>query len=130
MAFELYKDRTLKKGQKVRVYKNLNKDCYSITDYRSRLVVAYADFVTLSQVSFQIMKSGQRVCRLDGVRNVHAFAVGTFLDAEPLRRYSLWEEFTYNPFQNDHFVDRMTGLSIHEAAKVHMKKGKYFYRNH
>lgn len=127
MAVELFRDRGLVKGQKVKVYKNLHRGCLSIMDYKSRLVVAYADCVSLENVTFKISKSGQGKCRNSGVRNVHAFAVGTFLHAEPYRRSSHLDQFTYNPFQNDTFVDRLTGFPVYRASKVRMSKGKYYY---
>lgn len=128
MALQIFRDRQLVKGQKVKVYKNLNRDCFSIMDFKSRLVVAYADCVTLSQVAFQISKGGQRKCKAAGVRNVHAFAVGTFEAATPYGRSSNLDEFTYNPFKHEHFVDRLTGFAVETAAIVHMSKGKYLYK--
>lgn len=70
--------RTVSVGQKVRVYRNLNKiDFYSIQDYKTKVVLGYAKSVTIGGgVQFSVSEaSRQRVLR-DKRRNVHAFAVG------------------------------------------------------
>lgn len=92
----------------------------------SGLVLAHADSVTLYDVVFKIQKSGQRRAKAAGVRNVHAFAVGSFADSEK-RNTKTWDQFTYNPFKHEFFVDRSTGYPIVRASKVHLAKGKYFY---
>lgn len=126
MSLYPFRGRNIEPGQRVRVYKNLHNDKFSLADYSSGLVVVHADFVLLSDVLFQVRGSGQRRARIEGCRNVHAFAVGTFINAEKCRS-SEWDEFTYNPFQNDYFVDRLSGFRVEKASKIHMSKGKYLY---
>ena len=126
MAVVSYKGRSLTPGQKVKVYRNLNNGKLSVMDFSSGLVVAHADSILLYEVEFKINKAAQRNCRIQEVRNVHAFAVGIFVCAEESIN-SGWNEFTYNPFKHSTFVDRVTGLSVKRASKVHLSKGKYFY---
>lgn len=126
MAVDSFKGRSLTPGQKVKVYRNLINGKLSVMDFSSGLVVAHADSITLYNVYFKINKGGQRSCKILGVRNVHAFAVGIYVCAET-SNFSGWNEFTYNPFKHEHFIDCATSLPVKRASKVHMSKGKYFY---
>ena len=64
---------------KVKVYKNLTKDTWSIQDYKTRKVIGYSDNIRLENAKFVVSKSGrQRVLR-EGKKYVHAFVVGELL---------------------------------------------------
>jgi hypothetical protein len=82
----------------VRVYRNLNADCYSIQ--QDGLVKAHADSATLEDVAWKVGQKGRlRVIR-EQAKNVHAYAVGylvpatTALEAAPVK---------YNPYKMDSF---------------------------
>ena len=62
--------------QRVQIYKNLHNGMWSIRCTRSKLVIAHASYVVLSDVTFKVSEAGrQRVIR-EGKKNVHAFAEG------------------------------------------------------
>ena len=61
-------------SRKVKVYRNLHKDCYSIK--QDGLVKAHADKVDLWDCAFQVDKSGRERTLSEGRKNVHAFVIG------------------------------------------------------
>ena len=62
--------------QKVRVYWNLHRNCWSIQDCKSGLVKDHKSWVVLEDAKFVVRKGGQKRVRQEGKKNVHAFAVG------------------------------------------------------
>lgn len=95
----------------VRVYRNLNADCYSIQ--QDGLVKAHADSATLEDVTWKVGQKGRlRVIR-EQAKNVHAFAVGhlvpatTALDAAPVQ---------YNPYKMDSFRAEDARLTKSDGA--------------
>lgn len=64
---------------KVRVYKNLNRDCLSVQTFVDQKwrVVAYADSVELRDVKFHVSKPGREWVLARGAKTVHAWAEGT-----------------------------------------------------
>lgn len=127
MALDSYKGRYLNVGQTVKVYRNLNNGRYSIMDCTTGLVLAHADCLELTNVRFIIRKGGLQKARVTGVRNVHAFAEGIFSGADVKKDTSIWEEFTYNPFQTNNFVDCFSGFPVVRASNVYLDINKSFY---
>jgi hypothetical protein len=111
----------LQPGQKVKVYKNLHKDCFSIMDSKTGLVVAYADRVLLEEVNFKIGSYGLKKAREEKKRNVHAFAVGHFIGQKEKKG----EKVFYNPFKYDSFVNS-AGEEVKESQFVYLEKGICF----
>ena len=86
---------------KVKVYKNLTKNTWSIQDYKTRKVIGYSDNIRLEDAKFVVCKSGrQRVLR-EGKKYVHAFVVGELVDNWKLTEG--FEEVRYNPHIFDAF---------------------------
>ena len=94
--------------QKVRVYWNLHRNCWSIQDCKSGLVRGYKSWVVLDDAKFVVRKSGQKRVREQDKKNVHAFAVGYIQDSktEPSRMVYLddWDRVKYNPYTDDYFM--------------------------
>ena len=82
----------------VRVYRNLNANCYSIK--QDGVVKAHASQVVLDDVTWTVSEAGrQRVIR-DGRKNVHAYAVGRLA----VYAYALDADAVYyNPYKVDGF---------------------------
>jgi len=93
--------------QKVRVYWNLHRKCWSIQDYKSGLVIDHRAWVVLEGY-FVVRKGGQKRVRQEGKKNVHAFAVGYIQESrtEPSRMVYLddWDRVKYNPYTDDYFM--------------------------
>lgn len=101
---------------RVRVYKNLHKNCYSVKAHDGPMkgrVVAYKNEIVLEDVVFKVgEKARQRVLR-EGVKNVHAYVEGT-IDPSALESKSSYidglevsddlREIRYNPYECGSFV--------------------------
>tara|TARA_A100001391_G_scaffold36357_1_gene19912 strand:+ start:834 stop:1232 length:399 start_codon:yes stop_codon:yes gene_type:complete len=81
---------------KVRVYKNLTKDTWSIQDYKTRKVIGYSENIRLEDAQFVVSeKTRQRVIS-EGKKYVHAFVVGELVDTWKLTES--YETVRYNPY--------------------------------
>ena len=99
--FVSFKGRMVAFMQEVEVYRNLHRNCWSIRDAKSKLVLGYADDVTLSDAYFVVNESGrQRVLR-DKKKNVHAFVRGRILFTDVP---CTGTKVTYNPYKFGSFV--------------------------
>lgn len=88
----------------VKVYRNLHKDCYSIQNRWSGLVVEHADTVTLLGVNFIVQPAGRAKVIETHRKNVHAFAVGERLYSNKKGAYdNTFTKLHYNPYQHDFF---------------------------
>ena len=89
--------------KKVRVYRNLHRDCYSVK--QGGIVRCHAENVTLRSCQFIVSKAGQRRVRDEQKKNVHAFIEGFVVDAR--RSLELldfgWSSVYYNPYSTDHW---------------------------
>ena len=96
--------------QKVRVYWNLHKKCWSIQDCKSGLVRGHQSCIVLEDAKFVVRKGGQKRVRQEGKKNVHAFAVGYMSEysvstSESLKKaFGNWSRVKYNPYADDYFM--------------------------
>ena len=92
-------------SKKVRVYRNLHKNCLSIQ--QGGIVKCHAGNVVLKDGRFIVNKGGQARVRLEGKKNVHAFIEGMVVPAS--ETYGLlpfgWESCRYNPYTCDTWQD-------------------------
>ena len=93
--------------QKIRVYWNLHRKCWSIQDCKSGLVIDHKAWVVL-EGNFVVRKGGQKRVRQEGKKNVHAFAVG-YIDDSHTKRPNIeyiydWDRVKYNPYTDDYFM--------------------------
>lgn len=100
------KGRSLVIGQKVKVYFNLHKKCYSIKDIKTGLVVAHSNEVTLVNCEFRVSESGrQRVLR-EQRKNVHAYVIGEYVwdIACPQEKKAFYNPYKYESFVDENYV--------------------------
>lgn len=114
-----FRNRKLTMAKPVKVYRNLHKNTYSITQ-EGRVVAHGADF-TLRDCSFQVQEAGrQRVLRTKQ-KNVHAFVKGFIEYSELYNRVKQAKpNLRYNPYESDGFMygrDKLSG-----AARVSFKR--------
>lgn len=103
---------------KVDVYRNLNKDCFSVRSRETNnygRVVGHCESITIVDAEFIVQKSGQKKVRKTGIKNVHAFVRGVRDDTKTITGGQT--HVRYNPFETDHFVDD-SGEHIFSAACV------------
>ena len=115
-------------AKKVRVYRNLHKQCFSVK--QDGLVRCHADHVTLQDCKFIVSKAGQRRVRDEGRKNVHAFVEGLLADtreadaivdgkksdAEMDAGKSDWQKAYYNPYTCDTFINQYDGSPLETST--------------
>ena len=94
--------------KKVRVYRNLHKNCLSVK--QGGIVKCHAENVVLKDCKFIVSEAGQRRVRNEKKKNVHAFVEGFVpaFRAGPARRSDElldfgWSSVYYNPYETDHW---------------------------
>lgn len=107
----------LEEGQKVFVYRNLTKQCWSVRDCKTRRVVAHLRCVTLYDVELKVSEAGrQRVLR-ERKKNVHAGAEGIFRT----RKYHNSDcdgRIKYDPYKHGYFYHAVNGQIITGAQEI------------
>ena len=94
----------MSKTDRVRVYYNLHKKCFSIQDYKTGLVTKHTNQLNLSNAMFVVRKSGNERVRSEGKKNLHAFVNGIVND-KPSDTNSFHNSYKvrYNPYEMDYF---------------------------
>jgi len=91
------------KTDRVRVYYNIHKKCFSVQDYKTGLVKRHARNISLTNAMFVVRKSGNERVKSEGKKNVHAFVNGIVVN----RYAKIDNEFCfpvrYNPYTMDYF---------------------------
>ena len=104
-------------GERVFVYRNLHRKCYSVKSLKTGRVIAHVDSIDLINVRFKVSEAGrQRVIR-EKQKNVHAGVVGYIADVSLLSQSS---KVTYNPYKFDTFIRRDNELPVYEAKIAHL----------
>ena len=124
-----YKGRELKDGMRVRVYRNLHQDQFSIQCAKTKLVLAHGTDFNLINVGFEVNLKGQKRVREEQKKNVHAFVTGIYTSSVEVFEEN---EAYYNPYNNP---DRYNGFVIKDkpeigliaVRKAHFKDNKVFF---
>lgn len=103
---------TIEPGQRVAIYRNLKNGLISIKDEKLKKVLGYCEEVHLQDVTFKIRNGEQKRAQRMKERNVHAFAIGTLIEAAPESMEDI--TVTYSPYDNDYFFNRETGEEVKE----------------
>mgnify|MGYP003134769093 CR=1 FL=1 len=98
----------MSKTDRVRVYYNLHKKCFSIQDYKTGLVIKHTNQLNLSNAMFVVRKSGNERVRSEGKKNVHAFVNGIVSDKSSghlvvSNSFHNSYKVRYNPYEMDYF---------------------------
>ena len=101
---EMVKGRELRDGQRIFVYFNLHKKCFSVKDVRTGLVVAHTDEISMRDVTFKVSESGRQRVLSEKRKNVHAGVLGEYWEGG-------WgtigfNTVTYNPYKAGHFYSK------------------------
>ena len=91
---------------RIRVYYNLHRKCFSIQDYQTGLVTEHTDKLFMTNAMFVVRKSGNERVKKEGKKNVHAFVNGIrqpkWQNTDNCNNY----EVMYNPYTMDFFQYR------------------------
>lgn len=112
-------------SERVRVYRNLHKQCYSVQTYTPGVgwrVDHHADEISLIRAEFKISKRGQQRVREERKKNVHAFVYGVIDGDTTVPSTMHYQRLTYNPYDDFGFsaVPRSywSPINIVEASHV------------
>jgi len=111
---------------KVRVYRNLTKNCWSIQ--QGGKVIGHADALWLHGAKFTVQPGGNARVRRERKKFVHAFVDGEFYVMDKPRQVEPeWmPRVRYNPYEMTTFQDS-SGTPVHTANTVYMSaSGKVF----
>jgi len=112
---------------KVRVYRNLHKDCWSVRDFDSKSenynrVVGRVQEIALEEVKFVVSQAGREKVLKEKRKNVHAFVQGsprlTVDLSGSLSEAHIKKVVTYNPYEGPKFsfeMDLDTEVSVDGA---------------
>jgi hypothetical protein len=107
--------RTPELGETVHVYRNLNKQCWSV---RVRgIVIAHVQEIALEACTFHVSESARQRVIAKRRREVHAYVKGKVL----LATIAEGRKVSYRPFQCGHFFTP-EGTPVHTARLVDFKK--------
>ncbi|WP_394555311.1 hypothetical protein C1N61_26915 (plasmid) [Priestia aryabhattai] len=124
---QLYKDRSLGVGERVRVYFNLHTLLFSIVSlegpYKGK-VVAHGNGILMTNAKFKVNRSGQMKVREIRRKSVHAYIDGVF---SGLTEEALSKKAYYNPYKTDYFINWESKENIFEADKVILKDKRVTY---
>ena len=124
----------LKYGDKIEVYRNLHKNCFSVR--HKGKVVGYLhdnEQLALTNVTFAVQPAGRAKVLRENKKNVHAFVRGEYVGFENNLTNNLYfGEFedldfyavSYNPYKSDKFVVKETGKPIESNSEALIRGGK------
>lgn len=122
------------KTYKVKLYRNLTRDCWSVkTSYEN---VRLADALTLFDVGFQVGENARQKVIATKHKNVHAFVTVDMTKAALERSLAKdnsredltgWDRVSYNPYMQDFFYKVENGQEVTGARAAHLsEKGELF----
>jgi len=124
----------LKYGDKIEVYRNLHKNCFSVR--HKGKVVGYLhdnEQLALTNVKFVVQPAGRAKVLRENKKNVHAFVRGEYVGYENNLTNNLYfGEFkdldfyavSYNPYKSDKFVVKETEEPIESNSEALIRGGK------
>jgi hypothetical protein len=105
-------------GEKVFVYRNLHKKCFSVKSMKTGRVIAHVHEIMLSQPKFKVSEAGRERVLRTKQKNVHAGVIGYVTDSY-VNFLCPTIKVTYNPYKYTSFV-RQDESSISEAKIAHI----------
>ena len=131
----------LKYGDKIEVYRNLHKNCFSVRHKGKVVDYLYDDEqLALTNVKFVVQPAGRAKVLRENKKNVHAFVRGVYVgfigfrsgpyDRERDEMYfGKFEDLdfyavSYNPYKSDKFVVKETGKPIESNSEALIRGGK------
>lgn len=119
-------------GRKIRVYRNLHKNLWSILDVKERKVVTHLHTLNMTQAVFIVSEAGRKRVLKEKRKNVHAFIQG-YLDVEYKAEPTVLtppRQAYYNPYKQKTFTDRLSGTPLGTAYFCNFRvDGTVFYAN-
>ena len=110
----------------VEVYWNLRKHTWSVRAKKTHLVIDHKDSILLKDAILSVKQGGRNRVLRDQQKNVHAFAIGTVKELDPIYNISPladnYKQVIYNPYKYNSFVIADTEEPIYEADHVYLTR--------
>ncbi len=113
---------------RVKVYRNLTLDCWSICNMKDGKLYCHADSVDLRDCKFRVQPAGRARVLKEKQKNVHAYVVGELFDLNfdssgyfPPYCDDFKQAF-YDPYKVATFVDYRTHKPLYEAKQLICKR--------
>lgn len=121
--FTGYKGRSVSKGQKVKVYRNLHKSgvVYSIRDAKTGQVLGHSPSVMLENVEYEVHEAGRQRVIKEKKKNVHSFVTGTYAgpySAAERKEAVKGEAVSYNPYKSGSYYSKVDERPVAGADSV------------
>jgi hypothetical protein len=117
-------------GQTVRVYRNLINGLISVQHNikgRGWILSGHCDNCVIVNVSFQVSEPGRQRVLLKRKRNVHAYATGRLISADPTDIYAP-VKVGYDPYKYGFFFNKETGGKISKADCLIVRNNEVYVR--
>jgi hypothetical protein len=129
-----FKGREIVPGKWSAAYYDLHDGMFSMT--QNDLVVVHADNIWLKNVKFAVQPAGNAEVKRTGVKNVHAYVRGNYIDHDidfptDFDEYLTKMGFSpgyYNPKTCESFIDFYSGEPIYTADSVVLINKRIYYR--
>jgi hypothetical protein len=109
---------------RVRVYRNLHKNVWSVVKVSTGRVAFHADSLTLTDVQWRVQPAGNALVRKCGRKNVHAYAVGELETLLPTN--TLGHRVRYNPHLMTTF-ETAQGHTVTQSERAEFTGTGYAY---
>lgn len=123
--------RTVEKGQRVEVYRNLHRDAFSIRDKKTKLVLGYSNHVRLEHATYIVSEARRQKVLEEKRKNVHAVVEGTFVETLEEVSIHMIEEYKqayYNPYLTETFVDKESKEALYHSSYALFTDNELFYK--
>lgn len=117
---------------KYKIYRNLNKDCFSILKWNSLKkgyrLQSYEKNIVATDVEFKVSQAGRQRVLKNKQKNVHAYVCcNEFIVFNPGEISVTPEsEIYYDPYKVDSFVIKNSGTSIEKTQAVALTNNKCY----
>lgn len=98
-------------SEKVRVYFNLHKKCFSVKSKKTNRVLFHTNEIHLHDVTYKVSQSGRQRVLKEQRKNVHAYVDGKIGAIGSIHNNG-YINVTYNPYKYDSFVNKDTEEKI------------------
>ena len=105
-------------SDKVEVYRNLRRRCWSVRSNKTGKVIDHVTLVALEDCELVVRKAGREKVRREGVKNVHAFIKGYMITPDTYNVNQLGSMITYNPYEDESFRTIKNNEPIKKAKQV------------
>ena len=91
---------------KIKLYRNLHKNCFSVVSRETNRVILHTDSILISDVIPRVSEKGRQRVLEERVKNVHARLFANIATTSPtkLTLDMPFREITYNPYLYSTFV--------------------------